>query len=146
MRAEEEEKLAVCVLADLKRGREPVASTHGADNDDEYFDGSATSEAPSLRYQMATRGDAATTTTTTAYRGAMKKVRTNKFDEGIRLVLTDWVLAHKLSPYPSEDEKRDLMTLTGLDLVQLNNFMSNARRRKLKKRSYVRPTRKNKNV
>lgn len=46
--------------------------------------------------------------------------------------LLKWLDANRDCPYPTEGEKLSLSNDTGLDLVQINNWMSNARRRKLK--------------
>lgn len=48
--------------------------------------------------------------------------------------LRNWLFAHKDKPYPSEEEKCELVALTGLTLVQINNWFSNARRRILNKK------------
>ena len=58
-------------------------------------------------------------------------------------ILRKWLFAHVERPYPSESEKQELQDSTGLTLVQVNNWFSNARRRILKKHRYTRPTRKN---
>ena len=63
----------------------------------------------------------------------MKKER---FRSGYGIVVTHvlniWFYNHIDKPYPTSDEKEILMECTGITLCQLNNWMSNARRRKLK--------------
>ena len=53
------------------------------------------------------------------------------YSKEITDVLMRWLNTNKAHPYPTEGEKRELCEETGLDSVQLNNWMSNARRRKL---------------
>ena len=48
--------------------------------------------------------------------------------------LRAWLFSHRDKPYPSEEEKSELVDLTGLTLVQINNWFSNARRRILNKK------------
>ncbi|OAL51712.1 hypothetical protein IQ07DRAFT_389163 [Pyrenochaeta sp. DS3sAY3a] len=54
-------------------------------------------------------------------RGNLPKEATN--------MLKDWFVAHRSSPYPTEDEKIDLCNRTGLSLNQVSNWFINARRR-----------------
>jgi len=42
-------------------------------------------------------------------------------------VLKSWLFSHFLHPYPSESEKKDLCTETGLTLTQVNNWFINQR-------------------
>ena len=51
-------------------------------------------------------------------------------------LLTTWLYAHTRYPYPSVSEKRCMMHQTGLTLSQVNNWFSNARRRKLRPSSH----------
>ncbi|KAJ3275794.1 hypothetical protein HDV01_007261 [Terramyces sp. JEL0728] len=44
-------------------------------------------------------------------------------------LLKDWMQAHRSNPYPSEEEKIQLMKETGLTLMQVNTWFINARRR-----------------
>eukprot|EP00045_Choanoeca_perplexa_P010524 m.107178 g.107178 ORF g.107178 m.107178 type:complete len:446 (-) comp15307_c0_seq2:124-1461(-) len=48
-------------------------------------------------------------------------------------VLKAWLYEHTLTPYPSEEVKKELMQQSGLSLAQLNNWFINARRRLLDK-------------
>ncbi|KAF2480222.1 hypothetical protein BDY17DRAFT_256159, partial [Neohortaea acidophila] len=45
-------------------------------------------------------------------------------------VLRDWLDTHTGSPYPSEDEKVELQSRTGLKPTQISNWLANARRRR----------------
>lgn len=56
-------------------------------------------------------------------RGNLPKETTDK--------LRAWFVAHLHHPYPSEDEKQDLMRQTGLQMNQISNWFINARRRQL---------------
>ncbi|KAI0382902.1 hypothetical protein F5Y04DRAFT_35031 [Hypomontagnella monticulosa] len=56
-------------------------------------------------------------------RGNLPKETTDK--------LRAWFVAHLHHPYPSEEEKQDLMRQTGLQLNQISNWFINARRRQL---------------
>ena len=56
--------------------------------------------------------------------------------------LEAWLFDHVDYPYPSIEEKNKLCRETGLNLKQINDWMSNSRRRKLKKVRYVKPTKK----
>ncbi|KAI1213051.1 uncharacterized protein F4807DRAFT_309766 [Annulohypoxylon truncatum] len=56
-------------------------------------------------------------------RGNLPKETTDK--------LRAWFVAHLQHPYPSEEEKQDLMRQTGLQLNQISNWFINARRRQL---------------
>lgn len=47
----------------------------------------------------------------------------------ISKVLVTWFLAHSASPYPSNEEKIQLMTQTGLNSTQLRNWFTNQRKR-----------------
>ncbi|EPZ31455.1 hypothetical protein O9G_002924 [Rozella allomycis CSF55] len=59
-----------------------------------------------------------------------KKKRSN-FQPEITEVLWEWIDKHADYPFPTAEEKKLLCKKTGLTLVQLNNWMINARRRKL---------------
>ncbi|KAL8294300.1 hypothetical protein RB597_007974 [Gaeumannomyces tritici] len=56
-------------------------------------------------------------------RGNLPKETTDK--------LRAWFLAHLQHPYPTEDEKQELMRQTGLQMNQISNWFINARRRQL---------------
>jgi len=56
-------------------------------------------------------------------RGNLPKETTDK--------LRSWFVAHLHHPYPTEDEKQDLMRQTGLQMNQISNWFINARRRQL---------------
>lgn len=63
----------------------------------------------------------------------------NSYSEYVTNTLRDWIFAHSKQPYPTEQEKIMLSQKTGLTIVQINNWMSNARRRILKKVRFTRP-------
>ena len=69
-----------------------------------------------------------------------KRVRNGKLSSCTTNTLDEWLLSHIDNPYPNGKEKRDLCAKTNLTIVQLNNWFSNARRRRLKGQSYNRPT------
>ncbi|KAL7923519.1 hypothetical protein ACQKWADRAFT_51897 [Trichoderma austrokoningii] len=54
-------------------------------------------------------------------RGNLPKETTEK--------LRNWFYSHLAHPYPTEDEKQDLMRRTGLQMNQISNWFINARRR-----------------
>ncbi|KAJ2974014.1 hypothetical protein NQ176_g6275 [Zarea fungicola] len=56
-------------------------------------------------------------------RGNLPKETTDK--------LRAWFVTHLQHPYPTEDEKQDLMRQTGLQMNQISNWFINARRRQL---------------
>ncbi|KAJ8128240.1 hypothetical protein O1611_g5395 [Lasiodiplodia mahajangana] len=56
-------------------------------------------------------------------RGNLPKETTDK--------LRAWFVAHLHHPYPTEDEKQELMRETGLQMNQISNWFINARRRQL---------------
>ncbi|KAI9897145.1 hypothetical protein N3K66_008167 [Trichothecium roseum] len=56
-------------------------------------------------------------------RGNLPKETTDK--------LRAWFMAHLAHPYPTEDEKQELMRQTGLQMNQISNWFINARRRQL---------------
>ncbi|KAH9884479.1 hypothetical protein F4778DRAFT_561597 [Xylariomycetidae sp. FL2044] len=56
-------------------------------------------------------------------RGNLPKETTDK--------LRAWFLSHLLHPYPTEDEKQELLRVTGLQMNQISNWFINARRRQL---------------
>lgn len=63
----------------------------------------------------------------------------NDLPKDATAILKKWLFDHVDVPYPSEDEKTDLMDQTELTLKQINNWFSNARRRTLKKMKFTRP-------
>ncbi|CAG8951315.1 hypothetical protein HYFRA_00008065 [Hymenoscyphus fraxineus] len=56
-------------------------------------------------------------------RGNLPKETTDK--------LRTWFVSHLSHPYPTEDEKQELMRQTGLQINQISNWFINARRRQL---------------
>jgi Homeobox KN domain len=59
--------------------------------------------------------------------------RTIQYDNAIP-ILDNWLRSNISCPYPTEQEKHDLCAKTGFTMTQINNWMSNSRRRKLKLR------------
>lgn len=58
------------------------------------------------------------------------KRRSNLPKETIQ-VLNQWLLDHLQNPYPTQQEKRELLIKTGLTKIQLSNWFINVRRRKI---------------
>ncbi|CAL9728304.1 homeobox protein Cup9p [Monosporozyma unispora] len=52
-------------------------------------------------------------------------------------ILNDWLMNHLHNPYPTAQEKRDLLIKTGLTKIQLSNWFINQRRRKIFSRYYT---------
>lgn len=46
-------------------------------------------------------------------------------------ILNTWLLDHLRNPYPTPQEKRELLIKTGLTKIQLSNWFINVRRRKI---------------
>ena len=88
----------------------------------------------------------ASNSTTTARTNASGRTvkRTNLAKEVVR-VLNTWLLNHLDNPYPTAEEKQELLERTGLTKVQLSNWFINVRRRKVYNDAYdyrrVRPRR-----
>ena len=59
-----------------------------------------------------------------------------KLPKDVTRILNIWLYAHARYPYPSTAEKHCIMRQTGLTIVQINNWFSNARRRKLRPSSH----------
>ena len=71
-----------------------------------------------------------------SYRANMPKSKRRRGNLPMKATthLRTWLFSHRDKPYPSEDEKMELVNATGLTLVQINNWFSNARRRILNKK------------
>lgn len=52
-----------------------------------------------------------------------------KLPKAVTDLLKTWLLEHATHPYPTDDEKRRLCSLTGLTMSQVSNWFINARRR-----------------
>lgn len=50
-----------------------------------------------------------------------------------RIALNTWLILHLDQPYPTLQEKHDLMSATGLTMTQIDQYYSNKRRRDLRK-------------
>ncbi|GAB7353999.1 hypothetical protein MBLNU459_g4592t1 [Dothideomycetes sp. NU459] len=57
------------------------------------------------------------------------KKSSTRFSRASIKLLRQWLDAHSNNPYPTEDEKAELCTLTGLRHAQINTWLANARRR-----------------
>lgn len=55
--------------------------------------------------------------------------RRGKLPKPVTDLLKSWLLEHASHPYPTEDEKRRLCSMTGLSISQVSNWFINARRR-----------------
>lgn len=71
-----------------------------------------------------------------------KKEKKKDFDERTLGILNAWLQSHKKSPYPTVKDKEQLCLATGCTIRQINNWFGNARRRKLRKGRYHKPSRK----
>ncbi|KAI9032871.1 hypothetical protein CLU79DRAFT_830705 [Phycomyces nitens] len=60
---------------------------------------------------------------------ATKKRRRGNLPREVTEFLKHWLIQHKAHPYPSEKEKGDLASRTGLSVNQISNWFINARRR-----------------
>ncbi|KAH7314842.1 hypothetical protein KP509_21G023400 [Ceratopteris richardii] len=58
-----------------------------------------------------------------------RKRRAGKLPEDTTNSLRDWWLTHEGWPYPTEEDKAQLMEETGLELKQINNWFINQRKR-----------------
>ncbi|KAL2917265.1 Homeobox protein Meis3 [Polyrhizophydium stewartii] len=67
--------------------------------------------------------------------GSNAKPKRPNHSKEVHKVLRDWLDAHRSHPYPSEDAKKHMCNVTGLNLTQLNNWFINARRRYLVKKT-----------
>jgi len=68
--------------------------------------------------------------------GNSSKRRRGKLPQEARLELMSWLFKHSSRPYPTEEEKSNLVAATGLTQVQINNWFSNARRRILRRSKF----------
>ncbi|TVT96812.1 hypothetical protein EJB05_57980 [Eragrostis curvula] len=59
----------------------------------------------------------------------LKKRKKGKLPKDARLVLLDWWNTHYRWPYPTEEDKLRLASMTGLDPKQINNWFINQRKR-----------------
>ena len=55
--------------------------------------------------------------------------KTRNFPEVVTKVLRSWLLQNLDHPYPSRDEKKQLADATGLEILQVEDWFTNARRR-----------------
>jgi hypothetical protein len=52
-----------------------------------------------------------------------------RFPRAATKILKEWMIAHIDNPYPTEEEKEQLKSQTGLSIGQISNWMANTRRR-----------------
>ena len=64
--------------------------------------------------------------------GPAKKKKISKLDDVASSILLEWVTAHIDNPYPTSQEKAELEQKTGLDQMQVNNWLINYRKRKIR--------------
>jgi hypothetical protein len=64
--------------------------------------------------------------------GTMQRKRRGNLPKETTDRLKAWLVAHLQHPYPTEDEKQQLMRQTGLQMYQVSNWFINARRRQLR--------------
>ena len=57
----------------------------------------------------------------------------NRFSSQTVAILNNWLFSNQHHPFPSVEEKQELMESTGLSSQQLAQWFTNARRRQLKK-------------
>ncbi|KRH94576.1 TALE homeodomain protein [Pseudoloma neurophilia] len=62
--------------------------------------------------------------------GSNKPIRRN-YPKNVTKILKDWLKENMMNPYPTENQKTFLSKRTGLDIIQINNWFINARRRLL---------------
>jgi len=61
------------------------------------------------------------------------QTKKGSFSEETISILKSWLFRNITHPYPTEEEKKELVCLTGLTMSQLNNWLINSRRRMLKR-------------
>lgn len=59
------------------------------------------------------------------------KKRRGNLPRQVTEILRQWLNEHIEHPYPTDEQKQELMKLTGLTLNQLSNWFINARRRRV---------------
>jgi len=65
---------------------------------------------------------------------AKQRKKRKGYSKEVSEILNSWYNDHITSPYPNEEEKRDLCNACGLTLLQLNNWFSNKRIREKKRK------------
>lgn len=70
---------------------------------------------------------------------------TSVYTKEVNYTLLTWLDQHTKHPYPTQEEKNQIVAATGLTITQINNWMSNARRRILTKPSGIRAYKKKQN-
>ncbi|PWN92476.1 hypothetical protein FA10DRAFT_93443 [Acaromyces ingoldii] len=113
-------------------GEAPTSSRHHP----YHSSGPRSSAAPPPSASTASRDEAATTpvaanTPSGAAPGSPVAIprRRGKLPKPVTDLLKSWLLEHASHPYPTEDEKRRLCSMTGLSISQVSNWFINARRR-----------------
>ncbi|XP_022241992.1 homeobox protein PKNOX2-like isoform X2 [Limulus polyphemus] len=61
--------------------------------------------------------------------GGKKKQKRGVLPKHATSIMRSWLFQHIVHPYPTEDEKRQIAAQTNLNLLQVNNWFINARRR-----------------
>lgn len=89
----------------------------------------------STRFNFSKRVEKSSTTSTS----------TSVYTKEVNYTLLTWLDQHVKHPYPTQEEKNQIAADTGLTITQINNWMSNARRRVLTKPSGIRTYKKKQN-
>mmetsp|Transcript_12204 Transcript_12204/g.13924 ORF Transcript_12204/g.13924 Transcript_12204/m.13924 type:complete len:155 (+) Transcript_12204:308-772(+) len=63
----------------------------------------------------------------------LQAVTSNSYPPKVAKILLKWVREHRYFPYPTEEERQELINSTGLSRKQLRSWLTDARRRKLTK-------------
>jgi len=62
-----------------------------------------------------------------------KSQKKRTFSEETLSILKSWLFRNIMHPYPTDQQKQELVSQTGMSLSQLNNWLINSRRRMLKR-------------
>jgi hypothetical protein len=88
-------------------------------------DASKTSDEPDVSDTVISADDNEPSTSSS------KKSSRRNYSPRVTAILRNWIMEHRDHPYPSESEKMGLSQLTRLNVLQINNWFINARRRLL---------------
>jgi hypothetical protein len=68
-----------------------------------------------------------------------KRRKRGSLNNDQRAVLTSWLEAHINNPYPTENEKLELIKVTTLERVQIENWFVNTRKRRVQREGHILP-------